>query len=232
LREYIEVMRGLWQSGIESPVSYRGKHFRLEGAWLDQKTLTKPRICIGALGSTRMLNLIGTHGDAWLPTFLTPDLYRKKLAVIAEAARKAGRDSETIERIYCTYVVAAGREDEETIDVFIKNFKAFIATLCPFIAEAEGIRLPKMKLDTNYQRMDLTKEVLKEIGAQADFLPDSLVRKTAALGTPDEIVAYVEDVVKAGAQHVCFAVTRGRPEENLAVLKDKVLPYFRDSARR
>ncbi|MDA4136480.1 MAG: LLM class flavin-dependent oxidoreductase, partial [Thaumarchaeota archaeon] len=218
LREYIEVMRVLWRSSHRDPVSFEGTHFRLENAWLDQKIITKPtpRVCIGAMGSTLMLRLIGTHGDAWLPTLMTPDLYRKKLRVIAEAARKAGRDAGMIERVYYAYVVAS--EDSKVIADFTRSFKATIATLCPFIVEAEGVKLPKMKLETNFQRMVVTNEALKELEAQAESIPDSLVRKTCAVGGADEIIDYLEEAIEAGAQHFCLAATRGQPEENLKVL--------------
>jgi alkanesulfonate monooxygenase SsuD/methylene tetrahydromethanopterin reductase-like flavin-dependent oxidoreductase (luciferase family) len=113
LGEYIDVLRLLWRSSVRSPVSYRGKHYTLSDAWLDQKTIgSLPHVCIGALGSTRMLKLIGRIGDGWLPWFQTPELYKKKSEIIRAEARAAQRDPETIEYAYVAPVVVSSDPEE------------------------------------------------------------------------------------------------------------------------
>jgi len=235
LREYIEVIRRLWQSSPQSRASFNGKHFTLDEAWIDQKTLTKPtpRICIGAMGSTRMLRLIGAQGDGWLPPLMTPEVYRQKLGVIDRAANEAGRVPGSIERAYWVYVVADSGGVASPVPEFIRGMKAMIATLSPAIVESEtGIRLQKMDLETNFQRLVVTKEVVKQLEAQAASIPDSLVEKMCAIGSADDIISSLGKAVEAGAQHFCLSVTRGRPDENMKVLREKVLPYFRETGRR
>jgi phthiodiolone/phenolphthiodiolone dimycocerosates ketoreductase len=235
LREYIEVMRRLWSSSPTSKASFSGEHFTLDEAWIDQKTVTKPspRVCIGAMGSTRMLRLIGGHGDGWLPPLMTPEVYRQKLRVIDASAREAGRDPASVERAYWMYVVADDGSTPSPVPDFIRGMKAMIATLSPAIVKSEtGITLRKMDVETNFQRLVVSKEVVRQLEAQAASIPDSLVEKMCAIGSPDEIISSLDKAVEAGAQHLCLSVTRGKPDDNMKVLREKVLPYFREAARR
>jgi phthiodiolone/phenolphthiodiolone dimycocerosates ketoreductase len=230
LGEYIQVMRRIWGASAQSPASFEGKHFSLEEAWIDQKTFTKPmpRIIVGAMGGSRMLHLIGQLGDGWLPPPMTPDVYRRKLATIDESARDAGRDPSKVERAYWMYVVADDGSSKSTIPDFLRAMKPMIATLSPAIVEAEaGVKLAKMQVETNFQRLVVSKKVVRELEDQAQAIPDSLVEKMCAVGTPDQIIASFEKAVAAGAEHFCLTVGRGNADYNMKVMREKVLPYFR-----
>lgn len=231
LSEYIETMRRLWLASPPSPASFQGEHYRLDQAWLDQKTFTKPmpRIIVGAMGGTRMLRLIGRSGDGWLPPLMTPDVYRRKLAVVDAAAREAGRDPSKIERIYWMYVIADDGESKNMIPDFIRAMKPMIATLSPALVEGEtGMKLAKTDEDVNFQRLVVSKKVVKELELQAGPIPDSLVEKMCAIGSADDIISQLEKAITAGAEHFCLTIGRGKADYNLKVMREKVLPYFRD----
>jgi len=100
LEEYIEAIRLLWHAKNTSPVSFRGRHYHLEDAWVDIANAARQQylpVCIGAFGSKRLLDLIGRVGDGWLPVYITPELYQQKLDIIFRAAKEVGRDPESIE---------------------------------------------------------------------------------------------------------------------------------------
>lgn len=94
--EAIRVIRLLWAA--DGPVDFDGDFFHLERARLDAELVdgTPPPIWIGATGP-KMLALTGTHADGWWPTGSDgPEEYAAKLAVIHEAAERAGRDPAAI----------------------------------------------------------------------------------------------------------------------------------------
>ena len=232
LSEYMEVIRRLWRSNARSPVSFRGEHFSLKDAWIDQQTFTKPGpgICVGAMGSTLMLDFIGRHADGWLPPLMTPDFYRGRQNIIDDAAKNAGRDPSSIERAYWLYFIVDQDGPKTLVPDFIRGMKAVIASLSPVIVEKEaGVRLRKMSLETNFQRLVVSKQVVKELEEQAEAIPDSLVERMCAIGGAEEIISHIEAARAVGAEHFVLAATRGVPEENLRVLRDKVMPYFRES---
>lgn len=231
LGEYIEVLRLLWRSGIKSPVSYEGKHFTLSNAWLDQKTFgSLPRVCIGALGSTGMLRLIGRLGDGWLPWFQTPELYKKKSEMIRVEARATGRDPEDIEYAYVAPIVITS--DPEEISRSIAAFKMGIITTCRYLVEAEGVKIPEPEAEINFQKLTVSEKVVNEIVRLSEYVTTSLVRKVCALGSTDDVIEFLEERLRIGATHMVLSLTRGQPEENLKAVSEKVLPYFRNSWRK
>jgi len=80
LREAIEVIKLLWGSSKENMVNYEGRFFRLKRAWLDQHPTQKPHppVYVGALSSTRLLELTGEIGEGWFSWLVTPETFRKR----------------------------------------------------------------------------------------------------------------------------------------------------------
>jgi len=100
LVEGVEVVDALWTRDV---VDYEGQVYRLQGATLWPKPVTKPRppIWVGGSGpSTR--RLVARFGDAWTPaaphyTGLDTEFYRESLKEIRQmAAEQYGRSPEDI----------------------------------------------------------------------------------------------------------------------------------------
>jgi phthiodiolone/phenolphthiodiolone dimycocerosates ketoreductase len=92
LEESIRVIRLLWES--ERPVDFEGRFYRLHHARLDTEPFAGrfPEIWIGGSGP-RMLQIVGRHAQGWWPVgSVTPEDYAAKLAMIRDAAERAGRD--------------------------------------------------------------------------------------------------------------------------------------------
>ncbi|MFF2847728.1 LLM class flavin-dependent oxidoreductase [Streptomyces sp. NPDC058001] len=98
-REAIDVIRALWAPGRR--VRLDGKHYGLYGAAPGPVPAHDIGIWIGAVGP-RMLRLVGTTGDGWLPS--VPHVPPVRLAaghrIIDEAAAEAGRPPGAVRRLY------------------------------------------------------------------------------------------------------------------------------------
>jgi phthiodiolone/phenolphthiodiolone dimycocerosates ketoreductase len=94
--ESLQVINALWAA--DGPVDFDGNFFQLERARLDAEHYDgcPPPIWIGASGP-RMLSLAGRYADGWWPTGSDgPEEFAAKLAVLREAAERAGRDPSAI----------------------------------------------------------------------------------------------------------------------------------------
>jgi len=94
LAEAIEILRGLWST---SGFPYPGKHFGTEGATIEPKPAHAIPIWLGVFGD-RMLDLVGSKADGWLPTyqFLPPEQAYRKVERLRKAAEYAGRNPDQL----------------------------------------------------------------------------------------------------------------------------------------
>jgi alkanesulfonate monooxygenase SsuD/methylene tetrahydromethanopterin reductase-like flavin-dependent oxidoreductase (luciferase family) len=98
LEEAIDVIRLMWSG--ERPVSYDGKHYKLDGAHPGPRPAHEIGIWLGAF-KPRMLRLVGRKGDGWLPSLgvLNADELRAGNQRTDAAAADAGRDPRHIRRV-------------------------------------------------------------------------------------------------------------------------------------
>ena len=87
--EFVEVLDVLW---TQPSASYDGHYYSFEGAVSSPKPLQQPRPPI-LFGGNRppALRRVGRLGDGWHPMMLSPESVAKRLPVIREAAKAAGR---------------------------------------------------------------------------------------------------------------------------------------------
>lgn len=99
LEEAIRIMRPFLDG--ERSVRVQGKHYSADGARPGPPAAHRVGLWIGAYGP-RMLRLTGRLGDGWLPSvggnYLAEADIPERQAIIDEAAAKAGRAPEQIER--------------------------------------------------------------------------------------------------------------------------------------
>ncbi|WP_326700968.1 LLM class flavin-dependent oxidoreductase [Streptomyces sp. NBC_01754] len=99
LDDAIEVVR-LWWSG-ERSVRYDGTHYSLKGSHPGPVPAHPMGIWLGAYGP-KMLDLVGTKADGWLPSmgYLAPEKLKEANRRIDMAAGAAGREPSRINRVY------------------------------------------------------------------------------------------------------------------------------------
>ncbi|WP_133766385.1 LLM class flavin-dependent oxidoreductase [Amnibacterium kyonggiense] len=100
LSEAIDVIRGRWDAADRSVLRAGGDLHRVDGAKRGPAPAHAIPIWVGARGP-RMLRLIGTKGDGWLPSlpWLQPGDLARGQAIIDGAAQAAGRDPREVVRL-------------------------------------------------------------------------------------------------------------------------------------
>jgi F420-dependent oxidoreductase-like protein len=96
LDEALTVIRRLW---TEREASFAGRYYTLDKAIAEPKPVQQPHppILVAASAEKRMLRIVARHADAW-NSFGSPDVFRRKIGVLAEHCRAEGRDVERIEK--------------------------------------------------------------------------------------------------------------------------------------
>jgi F420-dependent oxidoreductase-like protein len=96
--EGLEVVTRLLKS--DEPVTYEGRFFQLREATLLPRPQRPggPRILIGGNGIKRTLPLVARYADIWNGTFLPPNEFRKRSAILDGLLMQAGRKPEDVQR--------------------------------------------------------------------------------------------------------------------------------------
>ena len=106
LEEAMQVMRLLFDS--DGPVSFEGRYYRLQDAVFLPKFVQKPHapIMIGGGGEQRTLRAVARYGDV-MNVSGTPEIVKRKIEVLEQHCRDAGRDPAEIEKtVFGTVVVS------------------------------------------------------------------------------------------------------------------------------
>lgn len=100
LIEGIAIIRGVWDSNNQKRLEVDGEHYRMSGAKRGPAPAHDISIWIGGYKS-RMLELIGTHADGWLPSFgrMNPSHIEAQNRAIDEAALAAERSPAAVRRL-------------------------------------------------------------------------------------------------------------------------------------
>ncbi len=96
LDETLTIITRLW---TEERVTFTGRYYQLNDALLNPPPVQQPRppLLVGASGEQVALDIVARHADIW-NSFGSPEVFARKIAVLNEHCRKAGRDPETIEK--------------------------------------------------------------------------------------------------------------------------------------
>ena len=100
--ECLEVLRRLWSG---APVSFAGRHFRLEGAMLNPPPVQRPHPPVWVSGRRdAAMRRAARLGDGWLPYFYDPPRYRDSVAKIREIADADGRSLDGFQWGFFPYI--------------------------------------------------------------------------------------------------------------------------------
>jgi len=229
LREYIQVVKLLWTSSVNTRVHFAGRHYRLDDAWLDQKPRTRPHppIHVGALGSNAALRLTAELGDGWQPFFSTPAYYTKRLNYLKAHATHVGRDPDSIEPSVWVYLVIT--DDREQAEKTLRDLAIFSLAERGSLKHAgfDFSRLPSK--DYHFARLLVSDNA--KIGALAEAaaaIPLDLVRSMHAVGTVAEVSAFFARHIEAGARHFLINPCASPDVEGtLARFSREVMPGLR-----
>lgn len=218
LDEALQIIRLCFSA--RGPITFSGRHFRLQKAIMDLKPAPgrTPQIWVAGHGP-RMLGLTGRYGDGWYPTaVVSPQEYATKLATVRAAAGEAGRDPASITPALHRFTVIARTEREARAMLETKAIRSLgLMAPAPLWREAGSVH-----------------PFGEHFNALVDFVPDHYDRKTleeaiAAVppalmaegpllwGTPDQVATKLRAFGDAGLRHVVLAPVSGLVSKQAAL---------------
>jgi 5,10-methylenetetrahydromethanopterin reductase len=195
MRETVEVMRRLLNM---ERVTFHGEFHHVDGIELDVvHGRREPRnipIMIGATGD-QMMELTGEIADGVVLNYCVPPEYNDKaLEQLEKGLKKSGRKLENFDRPQLV-VCSVDSDHDKAIDTTKMLLCQYLAQQ-PHIAKASGVSQEVITQIQSILGWPATKE---QINQAKHFVPDELVLRITASGTPDEARAKVNEYRKRGA---------------------------------
>ncbi len=195
MRETVEVLRRLLNM---ERVTYHGEFHTVNNIELDVvHGRREPRnvpIMIGATGP-KMLALTGEIADGVVLNYCVPPEYNDMaMEQLDKGARRAGRTVDDLDRPQL--VVCSVHEDRAEAIRGAKMLLTQYLAQQPHIAKASGVKKETVDKIQSILGWPATKEQIEKAMV---YVPDDLVLRITATGTPDEARAKVGEYIKRGA---------------------------------
>jgi len=195
MRETVEVLRRLLHM---ERVSFDGEFIHVHEIELDvvhgRREPRKVPIMIGATGD-QMLELTGEIADGAVMNYCSPPEHNDQvLELLEKGARKAGRSLADIDRPQL--VVCSVEEDHDLAYEATKMLLCQYLAQQPHIAKSSGLSADVIAEIQSILGWPATKE---QINKAKHLVPDSLVERITASGTPAEALAKVNEYRKHGS---------------------------------
>lgn len=194
MRETVEVLRRLLRM---ERVTFHGEFVHVEGIELDVvHGRREPRfvpIMIGATGDN-MMEMTGEIADGAVLNYCVPPEYNDKaLELLDQGARKAGRSLHDLDRPQLV-VCSVDHDHDRAIDTTRELLTQYLAQQ-PHIAKASGVSQEVVSEIQSILGWPATKE---QIRRAKHLVPEELILKITASGTPDEARAKVQEYIQHG----------------------------------
>ena len=179
-------------------VTFHGEFHHVDGIELDvvhgRREPRNVSIMIGATGP-QMMELTGEIADGAVLNYCVPPEYNiEALEQLERGAARAGRSLDDIDRPQL--VVCSVHEDRQTaLDGARELLTQYLAQQ-PHIAKASGVQPEVVQQIQSILGWPATKE---QVRAAMKYVPDELVQRITASGTPAEVKAKVREYIRYGA---------------------------------
>jgi len=195
MKETITILRRLLNM---ERVTFHGEFIHVEGIELDVvHGRREPRdvpIYIGATGD-QMMEMTGEIADGVVLNYCVPPEYNHKALELLEAgAKKAGRKLNDLDRPQLV-VCSVDNDHDKAIDTSRELLTQYLAQQ-PHIAKASGVSPDVVKSIQSILGWPATYE---QIQKAKHLVPEDLILRITASGTPDEAKAKVKEYVKNGS---------------------------------
>ncbi len=194
MRETVEVLRRLLNM---ERVTFDGEFVHVNGIELDVvHGRREPRnvpIMIGATGP-QMMEMTGEIADGAVLNYCVPPEYNDEaLEQLERGARKAGRSLDDLDRPQLI-VCSVDHDEEKAIDTTRGLLTQYLAQQ-PHIAKASGV---SMDVVAQIQSILGWPATHAQIQAAKHLVPEDLIHRITASGTPEQARAKVQEYVKRG----------------------------------
>lgn len=194
MRETVTVMKKLLNM---ERVTFHGEFHNVEGIELDVvHGRREPRnvpIYIGATGDA-MMELTGEIADGCVLNYCVPPEYNiKALELLEKGARKAGRSLEHLDRPQLV-VCSVDHDHHKAVQAAKELITQYLAQQ-PHIATASGTPPETVHKIQETLGWPATRE---QIHAATQYVPDELIERITASGTPDEVRKKVDEYNRNG----------------------------------
>jgi 5,10-methylenetetrahydromethanopterin reductase len=195
MRETVDIMRRLLRM---ERVTFHGEFHNVDNIELDVvHGRREPRnipIMIGATGD-QMMELTGEIADGAVLNYCVPPEYNDKaLDLLEKGLKKSGRQLEDFDRPQLV-VCSVDPDHDKAIDMTKMLLCQYLAQQ-PHIAKASGVSQDVINQIHSILGWPATKE---QINQAKHLVPDELVNRITASGTPDEARSKVNEYRKRGA---------------------------------
>jgi 5,10-methylenetetrahydromethanopterin reductase len=194
MRETVEVMRRLLNM---ERVTFHGSFVHVDGIELDvvhgRKEPRNVPIMIGATGD-QMMEMTGEIADGVVLNYcVAPEYNQKALELLGQGAKKSGRNLDSIDRPQLI-VCSVDYDHDRAIDTTRGLLTQYLAQQ-PHIAKASGVADEVVHEIQSILGWPATHE---QIERAKHLVPEDLIHRITASGTPDEARAKVEEYRKYG----------------------------------
>jgi 5,10-methylenetetrahydromethanopterin reductase len=195
MRETVEVLRRLLNM---ERVTFHGEFVHVDGIELDvvhgRRAPRQVPIMIGATGD-KMMELTGEIADGVVLNYCVPPEYNDEaIELLERGARKAGRKLADLDRPQLV-VCSVDPDREKAIDTTRELLTQYLAQQ-PHIAKASGVAQDVVAQIQEILGWPATKE---QIQRAKHLVPEALIHRITASGTPEEARAKVAEYRKHGA---------------------------------
>jgi 5,10-methylenetetrahydromethanopterin reductase len=179
-------------------VTFHGEFHHVEGIELDvvhgRREPRDVKLMIGATGP-KMMELTGEIADGAVLNYCVPPEYNDQALERLEAgAKKAGRTLDDIDRPQLV-VCSVDHDHDKAIDTTRELLTQYLAQQ-PHIAKASGVSMDVVAEIQSILGWPATHE---QIQAAKHLVPDDLIHRITASGTPDEARTKVQEYIDRGA---------------------------------
>lgn len=195
MRETVEVLRRLLNM---ERVTFHGEFHQVDGIELDvvhgRREPRDVKIMIGATGP-KMMEMTGEISDGAVLNYCVPPEYNDMaLEQLEKGARIVGRSLEDIDRPQLV-VCSVDHDHDKAIDYTRELLTQYLAQQ-PHIAKASGVSMEVVEQIQSILGWPATHE---QIQAAKHLVPEELIHRITASGTPDEARAKVQEYIDHGA---------------------------------
>ena len=194
MKETVEVFKRLLAM---ERVTYHGHTVHVEGIELDVvHGRREPRnvpVYIGATGD-KMMEMTGEIADGVVLNYCVPPDYNiRALELLSLGAKKAGKTIDDIDRPQLV-VCSVDEDEEKAIDTTRELLTQYLAQQ-PHIAKASGV---SMDIVTEIQSILGWPATHEQIQKAKHLVPDDLIHKITASGTPTQAKKKVDEYIRNG----------------------------------